>query len=94
MSETFTGPATIVLGEREFRLDVRLSARFEPVEGRFRWAGRATPDAALTEAFRSGAREVTVRTAAGAARPARLGEPDPWGGLRLTGTGAPPWDAA
>ena len=92
MSETFTGPASIVLGDREFRLAVRLSARFEPLEGRHRWAGRAAPDAALTEAFRAGAREVVVRTGEGAARPARLGEPDPWGGIRLTGAGSPPWD--
>lgn len=92
MSETFTGPAAILLGEHEFRVTVRLSARFEPLEGRHRWAGRAAPDAALSEAFRSGVRQVMVRTGDGPPRPASLGEPDPWGGLRITGAGAPPWD--
>ncbi len=90
---TFTGEATIVAGDREFRLPVRLPARFEPVEGRHRWAGRAAPDDDLAAAFRSGVRDVTVRTAdGGVARPARLGEPDPWGGVRIAGVGAPPWD--
>ncbi len=46
----------------------------------------------MSETFRSGVRQVMVRTGDGPARPARLGEPDRWGGLRLTGAGAPPWD--
>ena len=92
MSETFTGPASIMLGEHAFRVAVRLSARLEPLEGRYRWAGRAAPDAALSEAFRSGVRQVMVRTGGGAPRPARLDEPDPSGGLGLTGVGPPPWD--
>ena len=92
MSETFTGPASILVGDHEFRLTVRLSARFEPVDGRYRWAGRAAPDAALSEAFRSGVRQVLVRTGDGPAGRARLGGPDPWGGLRLTGVGPPPWN--
>lgn len=72
-------------------IPVRLSARFEPLEGRLRWAGRAAPDPALVEAYRAGAREATIAIAGGDPVPARLGEPDPWGGLRLTGTGFPPW---
>ena len=89
--EEYRGAATIETGALSVTVAVRLSARFEPVEGRYRWAGRAAPDESLTEAFRAGTREVTVRTPGGAARPARLGEPDPWGGLRLTGVGSPPW---
>jgi hypothetical protein len=88
---TYIGPATVLLGERSLTVPVRLSSRFEPVEGRHRWGGR-TSAAELTEAFRAGARDVTVRIGDGPSRPARLSDPDPWGGVRLTGAGSPPWD--
>ncbi|MET8153967.1 DUF4873 domain-containing protein [Actinoplanes sp. NPDC049668] len=91
--EEYRGEATIEAGDVTVTAPVRLSVRFEPVEGRYRWAGRAAPDEALTAALRGGTREATVRIGAGRAR-ARLGEPDPWGGIRLTGTGPPPWHAA
>ena len=92
-AEDYRGAATIESGEFSITVDVRLSARFEPVEGRYRWAGRAAPDDTLTAQLRAGLREATVRIGA-VAVPARLGEPDPWGGVRLTGTGRPPWLAA
>jgi hypothetical protein len=92
-AEEYRGEATIVAGERSVTVTVRLSSRFEPVEGRYRWAGRAAPDETLTAQLRAGVREVTVRIGGSAAR-ARLGEPDPWGGVRLTGTGRAPWCAA
>jgi hypothetical protein len=91
MSDSWTGPAELRIGDADHVAVVRLSGRFEPVEGRYRWAGR-TSDRTVADAFRAGARDVTVRIAGRAGRPARLGEPDPWGGIRLTGTGAPPWD--
>lgn len=93
MSTDFHGPATITIGSLHVTVTVRLSARFEPVEGRYRWAGRAAPDEVLTTHLRSGLREATVRIGDRAV-PARLGEPDPWGGVRLTGTGHPPWHPA
>ncbi len=91
--EDYRGPATIETGELSVTVAVRLSARFEPVEGRYRWAGRAAPDDVLTAQLRAGLREATLRIDGAAVR-ARLGEPDPWGGVRLTGTGRPPWHAA
>jgi hypothetical protein len=91
--EDYRGPATIETGELSVTVTVRLSARFEPVEGRYRWAGRAAPDEVLTAQLRAGLREATLRIGAGAVD-ARLGEPDPWGGVRLTGTGRPPWHTA
>ncbi|MEU7905605.1 DUF4873 domain-containing protein [Actinoplanes sp. NPDC049118] len=93
MSEDYRGEVTIEAGDVAVTAVVRLSVRFEPVEGRYRWAGRAAPDEALTAQLRAGIREATVRIGDGRAR-ARLGEPDPWGGIRLTGTGPPPWPAA
>ncbi|WP_027344777.1 DUF4873 domain-containing protein [Hamadaea tsunoensis] len=70
---------------------VHLSGRFDPTDGRFHWNGRIEPAPALVALLRAGRRDVTVhigtRTADG-----RLGEADPWGGVRLTGTGTPPWE--
>jgi hypothetical protein len=91
--EEYRGAATIESGELSVTVAVRLSARFEPIEGRYRWAGRAAPDDVLTAQLRAGLREATVRIGGVAAR-TRLGEPDPWGGVRLTGTGRPPWHPA
>jgi hypothetical protein len=88
--EEYRGEAVIVDGTRSITVAVRLSARFEPVEGRYRWAGRAAPDEGLTGWLRAGVREATIHIA-GVRATARLGEPDPWGGVRLTGTGPPPW---
>ena len=94
MSDSFRGVATVRLGDRPFSLTLRLSGRFEPVDGRYRWAGRAEPDDEFLAAFRSGIRDATVLISEGTAVPARLGEPDPWGGLRVSGVGTPPWRSA
>ena len=91
MSEDFRGEAHVKVGDRSRTLRVRLSAHFEPLEGVLQWAGRAAPDEELTSAFRSGLREAELTIAGGAPVRAKLGEPDPWGGLRLSGTGFPPW---
>jgi uncharacterized protein DUF4873 len=88
--QEFRGAAEIEVGDLSVTVTVRLSVRFEPVEGRYRWAGRAAPDESLLAALRAGARDAVVRIGA-AESAARLGEPDPWGGVRLTGTGRPPW---
>jgi hypothetical protein len=89
--EEYRGPATIRIGEREIAAQVRLSARFEPVEGRYRWSGRTGPNETLLAEARSGARSVTIHIGNGVA-PATLSDPDPWGGVRLTGIGATPWN--
>jgi hypothetical protein len=89
--EDYRGPATLQIGGTEVPVTVRLSARFEPIEGRFRWAGRTTPDDALRERVNGGLREAVVTLPGGLPTRARLSEPDPWGGVRLSGAGAPPW---
>ncbi len=91
MSEDYRGDAELTLGTRSLTLPVRLSARFEPLEGRLRWAGRTAPDPSLMEAFQAGERTAKLAIAGGSPVTVRLGEPDPWGGLRLTGDGFPPW---
>ncbi|MGK5685059.1 DUF4873 domain-containing protein [Actinoplanes sp. URMC 104] len=91
IDEEYRGPATLTAGDQRHVLRVRLSARFEPVEGRFRWAGRTSPDARLLERTRHGLREAELSIADAPPRRVRLSEPDPWGGVRLSGTGTPPW---
>ncbi|HEV7965579.1 MAG TPA: DUF4873 domain-containing protein [Actinoplanes sp.] len=91
LPEEYRGTAILQLGDASTTLHVRLSARFEPVEGRYRWAGRAAPDETLLARFRAGIREAILRIEGGASVPVRIGEPDPWGGMRLSGVGKPPW---
>lgn len=71
-----------------------MSAHFEPVEGRFRWAGRTGPDDTLRERVGGGLRKAAIvitRDDADIETPVKLSEPDPWGGVRISGTGTPPW---
>ncbi|MEV6966805.1 DUF4873 domain-containing protein [Hamadaea sp. NPDC051192] len=70
---------------------VHLSGRWEPVDGRFHWGGRISPSTEVAQLVRSGNRDVMVHIGEQPA-PARLGEVDPWGGVRVTGVGAPPWE--
>ncbi|MGX6603445.1 DUF4873 domain-containing protein [Micromonosporaceae bacterium Da 78-11] len=89
--EEYRGPATLRFGDAELAVTIRLSAHFEPVEGRFRWAGRTTAHDALRERVSGGLKEAVVILPGGRETRARLSEPDPWGGVRLSGTGPPPW---
>ncbi|GAB7039255.1 MULTISPECIES: DUF4873 domain-containing protein [Catenuloplanes] len=88
--EEYRGPAVVQAGGTAYPVEIRLSARFEPVEGRFRWAGRTAPHTAL----RARLGEARLVLPGAPAVPVRLSEPDPWGAVRLTGTGRPPWRVA
>ncbi|HEX6967915.1 MAG TPA: DUF4873 domain-containing protein [Micromonosporaceae bacterium] len=83
---SYDGPARVA----GHTVRLRLSGRWEPVDGRYHWGGRIEPDPRLTALVRAGRRSVEV-VIADRATPARLGEIDPWGGVRITGIGAPPW---
>ncbi|MFI6071556.1 DUF4873 domain-containing protein [Actinoplanes sp. NPDC051343] len=72
-------------------VEVRLSARFEPLEGRFRWAGRTGPSRSLCDQVAAGLRSATLVLPGAEQISVRVSEPDPWGGVRLSGTGTPPW---
>jgi len=89
--DLYQGPATLRIGDRDIPVDVRLSARFEPVEGRFRWAGRTNPDDSLREQVAAGLREAVIAVSGSRDTRVRLSEPDAWAGVRLSGAGAPPW---
>jgi hypothetical protein len=91
MNEEYRGPATLRVDDADLVVEVRMSVRFEPIEGRFRWAGRTGPSAELRERVGGGLREAALRIGPAAPVTVRLGDPDPWGGIRLSGTGVPPW---
>jgi len=86
----YDGPARLVVGEREVAVRVRLSGHFEPISGRYHWAGRLHPSAELSATVRANA---AVRLVAedGRAADATVREEDPWGGFRVSGTGRPPF---
>ncbi|MDP9793312.1 hypothetical protein J2S43_001824 [Catenuloplanes nepalensis] len=89
--EEYRGPAVVHADGTPYPVEVRMSARFEPVEGRVRWAGRTAPHAELRARVGGGLSEGRLGIGGSAPVPVRLSEPDPWGGVRLTGTGTPPW---
>jgi hypothetical protein len=89
--EEYRGPGKLQIGDLSVAVELRMSARFEPVEGRFRWAGRTTPDPLLRERVSGGLREAVLSLPGHSETSVRLSEPDPWGGVRLSGTGTPPW---
>lgn len=86
--DQYAGPATVVADGHSVTVPARLTGRFEPIDGRFHWYGRlpASPD---LDAIGAGAR-VEVTTERGSAT-GRLSDPDPWGRLRVSGTGRPPY---
>jgi hypothetical protein len=87
----YAGPATLSAAEHEGRqevpVEVTLRGAFQPIDGRFHWYGRATGPG--LDAVGSGA-SVLLRTPYGVA-PGRLSDVDPWGRMRVTGTGRPPF---
>lgn len=81
----YAGPVSVVAGETVVEVDATLRGAFQPIDGRFHWYGRL----GATDALASGA-TVTLRTAHGEAT-GRLSDLDPWGRLRVAGTGRPPF---
>ena len=45
----YRGPAILRIDDADLAVEIRLSAHFEPLEGRFRWAGRTNPDQVLRD---------------------------------------------
>jgi hypothetical protein len=88
----YTGPATLTVDGRPIPVHVVLDARYEPQDGRLHWFGRMRTAAEGTP-LESAARDGTViELQAGAGPvPARLGDTDPWGRIRVTGVGPTPY---
>jgi hypothetical protein len=87
----YAGPAVLHAGDVVRRVEVRLAGRFEPADGRFHWGGRIAADPGVAQLVRDGHRQATLSVDDRPPVPARLGEVDPWGGVRIHATGRPPW---
>jgi hypothetical protein len=90
VEEEYDGPARLVVGEREIVVHARLSGHFEPLSGRYHWAGRLHPSAELHEVARPN-RQARLVTEGGRTADATIREEDPWGGFRISGSGRPPF---
>jgi hypothetical protein len=84
--------AEALSGAEALPVTVTLRGMFQPIDGRYHWYGRVDQDDRLDAQVSSGG-TVTLRTPHGSAR-ARLSDRDPWGRLRVTGTGVPPFPVA
>ena len=91
--DDYSGSATLVLGEREVPVEVRLRGFFEPIDGRFHWYGRLAESQAVREAAGNRSAEAVLRTPYGEAAGA-VGDPDVWGRYRVSGLGRPPFPVA
>jgi hypothetical protein len=88
--DVYDGPAVIAHEDELITTRMRVQGYFEPLDGHFHWAGIAFGDEvrALKDA-RAGAVEVAVGDRDPV--PARLAEVTPWGTVRITGVGRPPY---
>jgi hypothetical protein len=93
-AEEYVGPAEVSTGSVStgstsggLAVEVRLRGHFEPLDGRFHWYGRISADTA--PGLEAGA-TVRLTTPQGSAE-GRLSDLDPWGRLRISGTGRPPF---
>jgi hypothetical protein len=91
IEEEYDGPALLVMDGREVAVHARLSGRFEPISGRYQWAGRLRLDEEACDPLRPNSGRVELRTRGGHAAPAAVREQDPWGGFRISGEGRPPF---
>ena len=88
----YRGPATLTVDGRPISVHVVLDARYEPQDGRLHWFGRLRAAAESDGAPLGSVNGSVIELEAGAGPvPAQLGDVDPWGRIRVTGTGAPPY---
>ena len=88
--EGYTGPVTIVIKDQEIAVEADLRGYFEPIDGRYHWYGRLTASPEL-DALMGGPVSAELRTPEGSATATKLGDADPWGRLRISGVGRPPF---
>lgn len=86
----YAGPAVLDLPGAEYSVLATLTGHLDPIDGRYHWYGRLDPTetATLPEPTRASAFLVLPGREPAAAH---LTERDPWGNLRVTGIGTPPF---
>ncbi|MEV6276941.1 DUF4873 domain-containing protein [Nocardia sp. NPDC051832] len=84
----YSGPATLDAPGALLPVQVTLCGHADPIDGRFHWYGRISATDDLPDPGRA---EVLLTLPDGQPTPGRLQERDPWGNLRIVGTGTPPY---
>lgn len=86
----YSGPALLDAPGGDLPVTVVLGGYLDPIDGKFHWYGRVSA-AEGVELPDPGRGQVFLMLPGG--RPARgiLQERDPWGNLRITGVGTPPF---
>ena len=87
--DEYAGAAVVSTGEATVEVEVSLRGHFEPLDGLFHWYGRIAVNDELATKISSGD-SVLLTTPHGSAQ-GRLSDVDPWGRLRISGTGRPPF---
>ncbi|MFC9471498.1 DUF4873 domain-containing protein [Nocardia sp. NPDC056952] len=86
----YAGPAVLDLPGAEYPVIATLTGHTDPIDGRYHWYGRLDPaeSTSLPDPTRACALLVLPGREPAAAN---LTERDPWGNLRVTGVGTPPF---
>ncbi|MBF6170523.1 DUF4873 domain-containing protein [Nocardia blacklockiae] len=86
----YSGPALLDAPGAEVPVTVTLNGHPDPIDGRYHWYGRVSA-ADGSELPDPGRGHVHLTLPGGTPAAATLQERDPWGNLRITGVGAPPF---
>ncbi|WP_433520566.1 DUF4873 domain-containing protein [Nocardia pseudovaccinii] len=86
----YSGPALLDAPGVEVPVEVTLGGHPDPIDGRYHWYGRLAPSDGQ-ELPDPGRAEVLLTLPGGVPTAGRLQERDPWGNLRIVGTGTPPY---
>lgn len=91
-TEVFDDEVRVQVGDEVFVGRLRARGHVDGNDGHFHWAGILHSDRA-SELKGAGKSRATVSLGDGESVPARLAELTPWGTVRMTGVGPPPWQA-
>lgn len=88
----YRGPAVLDVGGGTMDVEVVLGGHLEPLDGEYHWYGRVVQHDAVDAAKAGGATAVGLTVGDRLPSAGRLAEHDAWGNMRITGTGAPPFE--
>jgi hypothetical protein len=87
----YEGRLTVRVEGSAIEVEGQLHGFFQPIDGSYHWYGRLAPDERISAWVAEHGRDpIEISVGEGASVSARLGERNPWGGHRVTGTGPPP----